>query len=108
MDEVTVNPRNLGDDFIIQVLQWLRSIELREVCPQPEAKSGQHVSNAVNAVLRSAKKQTYQQTKAFKHRAQVEAIAAQCLQHMPNDCDIIVELGAGQARDAWLGSVLYV
>ena len=111
MDAVT--PQKLQDEFIENVLSWLRNVKLREVCLQAnaarESPSSQvisgtvsdtvsdTVSNAVNAVLQTAKKQTYQQTKALKQRAQVEAIASQCLQLMPPACNVIIELGAGQA-----------
>ncbi|CAE8695700.1 unnamed protein product, partial [Polarella glacialis] len=51
----------------------------------------------MEAVMGSAKKFTFQHEKAFKHRSQVEAIASHCLQRLPKDSDVVVELGAGQA-----------
>ena len=89
----------LSDDFITEVLEWLRNLTLRDVCQQ-EMTSSQTISKAVDEILQNATRQTYQQAKALKQRAQVEAIASQCLRHMHScdpECDVVLELGAGQA-----------
>ena len=89
----------LSDDFITEVLEWLRNLTLRDVCQQ-EMTSSQTISKAVDEILQNATRQTYQQAKALKQRTQVEAIASQCLRHMHScdpECDVVLELGAGQA-----------
>ena len=89
----------LSDDFIARVLEWLRNLTLRDVCQQQEMTSCQTISKAVDEILQNATRQTYQQAKALKQRAQVEAIASQCLRYMHGgsaECDIVLELGAGQ------------
>uniref|UniRef100_A0A7S4W775 tRNA:m(4)X modification enzyme TRM13 n=1 Tax=Alexandrium monilatum TaxID=311494 RepID=A0A7S4W775_9DINO len=83
------------DDRIKRVLSWLREVPLSEVSPDPGPSAD--LSGVVASVLSSSKKHTFQQTKTFKHRAQIEAIAAHCLRLLPPACEVVVELGAGQA-----------
>eukprot|EP00928_Gymnodinium_smaydae_P068915 TRINITY_DN5220_c2_g4_i1.p1 TRINITY_DN5220_c2_g4~~TRINITY_DN5220_c2_g4_i1.p1 ORF type:complete len:756 (-),score=120.45 TRINITY_DN5220_c2_g4_i1:36-2279(-) len=93
----TAQRRAALDSCIERVLQWLRNASLTAVQSDhagggPETKTVE----AVGAVMDAAKRHTWQQTKALKHRTQVEAIAAQCLRHLPSSCELIVEMGAGQ------------
>lgn len=83
------------DACIERVVAWLRQCPLTEVVQGHVRATG--TSEAVESVISAAKRHTWQQTKAFKHRAQVEAIAAHCLHRLPSTCELIVEMGAGQA-----------
>eukprot|EP00929_Paragymnodinium_shiwhaense_P084477 TRINITY_DN45174_c0_g1_i1.p1 TRINITY_DN45174_c0_g1~~TRINITY_DN45174_c0_g1_i1.p1 ORF type:complete len:786 (+),score=116.71 TRINITY_DN45174_c0_g1_i1:77-2434(+) len=96
------------DDHIQRVVQWLREVPLSEVTPfrgagsvtaggSTSSSTLAAASEAVGAVMSTSARTTFQQTKAYKHRVQVEAIAAHCLRHVPKSCETIVELGAGQA-----------
>lgn len=55
------------------------------------------LSDTVDAVVSGSNRTTWQHVKAFKHRAQIEAISRHCILRLPASCDLIVELGAGQA-----------
>ncbi|CAE8636873.1 unnamed protein product, partial [Polarella glacialis] len=85
-----------GDCRVERVLAWLQKLEVTEVQRDGGSTDGR-VACAMEAVMGSAKKFTFQHEKAFKHRSQVEAIASHCLQRLPKDSDVVVELGAGQA-----------
>lgn len=84
------------DACIERVVAWLRQCELTEVV-RGHTGAAESAGEAVEAVLSAAKRQTWQQAKAFKHRSQVEAIAAHCLRCLPPGCETVVEMGAGQA-----------
>ncbi|CAK0900135.1 unnamed protein product [Prorocentrum cordatum] len=86
------------DERIERLVARLRGLPLAEVLPSAAAPAagGGATGRAVEAVLGAARRQTRQHTKAFKHRAQVEAIAEHCLRRLPSTCEVVVELGAGQ------------
>lgn len=92
----TGGPHGLAlEKRIERVISWLRSCELTDVKRCSVALS--NTRDILSDVMGAATRTTFQQQKSFKHRIQIESIAAHCLHFIPASCDVIVEMGAGQA-----------